>query len=117
MPNESDDESPTHDADETEDVDASEDAEDSDDAVSDLETRWAAALLMHLLESGGIEIESEDALIASGILDELADALRRPEDLADRLLDVLLSSDGIVEVFVSEKPLLVALRETRPSKS
>lgn len=89
-------------------------ADEADDASSDLETRWAAALLMHLLESGGIEIESEEVLLGSGILAELADALRTPDDLADRLLDVLLSSDGIVEVFVSEKPLLVALRETRP---
>lgn len=89
--------------------------DDEDDAPTELETRWAAALLMQLVDSGGIEIESEEALLASGILTDLAEALRRPDDLADRLLDVLLSSEGVSEVFISEKPLLVALRETRPS--
>lgn len=80
-----------------------------------METRWAAALLMHLVDSGGIEIESEAALLGSGAIEALAVELERdPEDLGERVLDVLLASDGIEEVFVSEKPLLEALKASRP---
>ncbi|MFO0618456.1 MAG: hypothetical protein U0414_38030 [Polyangiaceae bacterium] len=85
-------------------------------AQDDHAIRWAAALLSELVESGGVEIVSEEELLASGIVEALATELTRgPDDLGERVLGVLLESDGVDEVFTSERALIPLLGSSRPA--
>lgn len=80
---------------------------------ANLEDRWAKALVEHLVASGGIELRGK--LNPTG---EIAFHLQHPdeEDFAEAMLDLLVDSTAIAEVFVDEETLAAALRKTRPRR-
>jgi len=77
------------------------------------EDRWAEALVASLVKSGGIELRGK--LRPTG---QIAHHLQTADEdgFASKLLDVLVDSTAVAEVFLDEDELERVLSETRPTR-
>jgi len=84
-----------------------------DEGSECFEDRWADALVASLVKSGGIELRGK--LRPTG---QIAHHLQVADEdgFAENLLDVLVDSTAVAEVFVDEDELERVLQETRPTR-
>jgi hypothetical protein len=78
------------------------------------EDRWASALVARLVSSGVVELRGRlrpDGQLAH----HLQDADEVNAALAEAVLELLIDSTAVAEVFLDEAELETALRETRPA--
>jgi len=78
-----------------------------------LEDRWASALVAHLLSAGAIELSAKRQVIGE-VAWNLDGATEVDSALAESLLEALIESTAVVEVFLDEAELEKALKETLP---
>jgi hypothetical protein len=90
---------------------ADEAADTTEAGTPNLEDRWAAALLAHLLDDGAVELRGKRRPTS-----DLAHQLQFADskNLGQRLLDALVSSTSVDEVFAEADALAEAARLTRP---
>jgi hypothetical protein len=79
------------------------------------EDRWASALVEHLLSSGAIELRARKQ-VAGELASSLDGATRVDSELAATLLESLVDSTAVAEVYLDEAALEKALRETMPAR-
>jgi hypothetical protein len=90
-----------------------------DAPVANLEDRWAMAAIAKLVEDGAIEVAGKMLPVpqlAARLASRVADDGDVPEDLGAWLLDLLVDSPAVEEVFADAETLVAALRATRPSR-
>ncbi|GAC1414086.1 MAG: hypothetical protein NVSMB53_12010 [Gemmatimonadaceae bacterium] len=81
----------------------------------DFEDRWAVGLVAHLVKTRAIELSG--VLLPTGVV---ANCLQWADEndpgLASSIVDALIDSSAVAEVYVDEAEVEMALRETRPTR-
>ena len=88
-------------------------AESTEPEKEQFEERWASALVAHLLTAGAIEVRAKQQVIGE-LAWNLDGATEVDSGLAESLLEALVESTAVVEVFLDEAELEKALRQTLP---